>query len=173
MLSEVGSSVADRINNVYEDYRAAQSNKLRYGLINGVRSFTRPSTMKKLTKDYGGLHPRLKLKENFGTKLIWMRIKKIKQLLNVIQNYAPLLSKFVPGLSETMGMLSEVGSSVADGINNVYEDYTTTQSNKQRYGFMDGVRSFTRPSTMKKLMKDYGGLHPRLKLKENSDYDSE
>jgi hypothetical protein len=38
--------------------------------------------------------------------------KKVKQLLNIIQNYAPLLSKFVPGLGETVGMLREVGSSV-------------------------------------------------------------
>jgi hypothetical protein len=29
--------------------------------------------------------------------------KKVKQLLNVIQNYAPLLYKFVPGLGETVG----------------------------------------------------------------------
>jgi hypothetical protein len=34
---------------------------------------------------------------------------------------------------------------------------------------MDGVRSFTRPNAMKKLTKDYGGLHPRLKLKEPVD----
>jgi hypothetical protein len=32
---------------------------------------------------------------------------------------------------------------------------------------MDGVRSFTRPSAVKKLTKDYGGLHPRVKLKES------
>jgi hypothetical protein len=57
--------------------------------------------------------------------------KKVKQLLSVIQNYAPLLSKFVPGLGETVGMLSEVGSSVADGINNVYEDYTDAKSNQR------------------------------------------
>jgi uncharacterized phage infection (PIP) family protein YhgE len=82
--------------------------------------------------------------------------KKVKQLLNVIQNYAPLLSKFVPGLGDTVGMLSEVGGSVADGINNVYEDYTEAKSNWQNYGFMDGVRSFTKPSAMKKLTKDYG-----------------
>jgi hypothetical protein len=31
--------------------------------MNNIKSFTRPSGMKKLTKDYGGLHPRLKLKE--------------------------------------------------------------------------------------------------------------
>jgi hypothetical protein len=97
--------------------------------------------------------------------------KKVKLLLSVIQNYAPLLSKFVPGLGETVGMLSEVGDSVADGINNVYEDYTEARSNKKNYGFMDGVRSFTRPSAMKKLTQDYGGLHPRVKLKES--YESE
>jgi hypothetical protein len=66
--------------------------------------------------------------------------KKIKQLLSVIQKYAPLLSKFVPGLGETVGMLSEVGGSVADGINNVYEDYAEARSNKKNYGLMDGVR---------------------------------
>jgi hypothetical protein len=97
--------------------------------------------------------------------------KKIKQLLSVIQNYAPLQSKFVPGLGETVGMFSEVGCSVANGINNVYEDYTESRAKKKNYRFMDGVRSFTRPSAMKKLTQDYGGLYPRVKLKEN--YESE
>jgi hypothetical protein len=36
---------------------------------------------------------------------------------------------------------------------------------------MDGVRSFTRTSAVKKLTKDYGGLHPRVKMKET--YESE
>jgi hypothetical protein len=76
--------------------------------------------------------------------------KKVKQLLSVIQNYAPLLSKFVPGLGETVGMLSDVGGSVVDGINNAYEDYTESKSNKKNYGLMDGLRSFTRPTAMKK-----------------------
>jgi phage-related minor tail protein len=46
--------------------------------------------------------------------------KKVKQLLNVIQQYASLLSKFVPGLGETVEAISEVGGNIADGINNVY-----------------------------------------------------
>jgi hypothetical protein len=75
--------------------------------------------------------------------------KKVKQLLSVIQNYAPLLSKFVPGLGETVGMLSDVGISVADEINNIYEYCSEARSNKKRYGLMDWVRSFTRPSAMK------------------------
>jgi hypothetical protein len=37
---------------------------------------------------------------------------------------------------------------------------------------MDGARSFTRPNAVKKLIKDYGGLHPRVKLKE-SEFESE
>jgi hypothetical protein len=36
---------------------------------------------------------------------------------------------------------------------------------------MDGVRSFVRPSAMKKITKDYKKLHPRLKLKEPDEID--
>jgi hypothetical protein len=51
-------------------------------------------------------------------------------------------------------------------------DYTESKTNKRKYGFMNGVRSFTRPaSTMKKLTKEYGGLHPRVKLKESDEID--
>jgi hypothetical protein len=32
--------------------------------------------------------------------------KKVKELLNVIQQYAPLLSKFVPGLGEIVESVS-------------------------------------------------------------------
>jgi hypothetical protein len=89
-------------------------------------------------------------------------------LLNVIQQYAQILSKFIPGLDETVGAISEVGENIADGINNVYEDYTDAKSNRRKYGVMDGVRSFTSPtSTMKKLTKEYGSLHPRVKIKES------
>jgi hypothetical protein len=70
-------------------------------------------------------------------------------LLNVIQQYAPILSKFEPGLGETVEAISGVGENIADRINNVYEDYTESKSNKRNYGFMDGVRSFTRPSAVK------------------------
>jgi hypothetical protein len=77
--------------------------------------------------------------------------KKIKQLLNVIQQYAPLLSKFVPVLGEIVESVSGVGENIVDGINNVYEDYTKSKSNKREYDFMDGVRSFSRPSAVKKI----------------------
>jgi hypothetical protein len=40
--------------------------------------------------------------------------KKVKHLLNVIQQYAPILSKFVPGLGETIEAISEVGENIVD-----------------------------------------------------------
>jgi phage-related minor tail protein len=75
--------------------------------------------------------------------------KKIKQLLKVVQQYAPLLSKFVPGLGEIVESVSGVGENIVDGINNVYSDYSDAKSNKRNYGLMDGVRYFTRQSAVK------------------------
>jgi hypothetical protein len=66
--------------------------------------------------------------------------KKVKQLLNVTQQYVLLLSKFVLGLGETVEVISEVGGNTSDGINNVYEDYTESKTNKRKYGIMDGIR---------------------------------
>jgi hypothetical protein len=92
--------------------------------------------------------------------------KKVKQLLNIIQQYAPLLSKIPPGFGETIGKISEVGENGADGINNIYEDYTEAKSKNRKYNVFDGVKSFIRPTNaMKRLTKNYGNLHPRLKLK--------
>jgi hypothetical protein len=65
----------------------------------------------------------------------------------------------------------EGGGNTLDGINSVYEDCTDGKSKKNKYGFMDGVRSFTRPSAVKKLIKDYGTLRPRTKLKKSDEID--
>jgi hypothetical protein len=120
--------------------------------------------------------------------------KKVKKLLGIIQKYSPILSAFVPGLGEVVGLLSELGEDVADGVNNVHEDYSMAKNDSKKYNFGDGIRSFLRngarcPSSpfgakpkglpkithqnsagldgaVKTLTKDYGELHPRLKLKE-------
>jgi phage-related protein len=60
--------------------------------------------------------------------------KKIKQLLKVVQQYTLLLSKFVPGLGETIGGFSEIGENIVDGINNIHSDYLKSKSNKREYG---------------------------------------
>jgi hypothetical protein len=38
-----------------------------------------------------------------------------------------MLSKFVPGLGETVQMISSVGDKVTHSVNNIYEDYTKSK----------------------------------------------
>jgi hypothetical protein len=92
--------------------------------------------------------------------------RKAKQLIKLIQQYAPFLDKIVPGLGVSVGSVAGIADNVADGINNVYEDYDVAQKKKENYGLSQGLRSFFKPSVTNTLTKDYGGLHPRLKLKE-------
>jgi hypothetical protein len=57
----LGEGLYDGISNVYQDYKAAKRDKKSYGLSEGVKSFMRPGAFKSLTKDYGGVNPRLGL----------------------------------------------------------------------------------------------------------------
>jgi hypothetical protein len=57
----LGEGLYDGISNVYQDYKAAKKGGKSYGLSEGVKSFMRPGAFKSLTKDYGGVNPRLKL----------------------------------------------------------------------------------------------------------------
>jgi hypothetical protein len=43
-------------------------------------------------------------------------------------------------LGEIVEAINEVGGNIADGINNLYEDYTDAKSKRNKYGFIDGVR---------------------------------
>jgi hypothetical protein len=106
--------------------------------------------------------------------------KKIVQILRPIQCFGPSLDVAVLGLGSIVSSLGSVAEDLAEGVNNVYEDYTAAKEAQKPYKFMDSVRSFgstfagsevskslvTRPSAaMKALTADYGGLHPRLELK--------
>jgi hypothetical protein len=110
--------------------------------------------------------------------------KKIVQILRLIQRFGPSFDVAVPGLGSIVSSLGSVVEDLAEGANNVYEDYTATKEAQKPYKFMDGVRScgstfagsevpkslVTRPSAaMKALTADYGGLHPRLQLKGDSE----
>jgi hypothetical protein len=114
--------------------------------------------------------------------------RKIKQILNAVQQYAPILDKFAPGVGALVGSVAALGDDITDGVNNVYEDYSEAKKSGGEYGFLDGVKSFARPAVnggaqslpwaakppnrptaaMKSLTKSYGGLHPRLKLKDEN-----
>jgi phage-related protein len=110
--------------------------------------------------------------------------KKIKKILSIVQQYAPILDKFVPGVGTLVKSVAQVGDGIADGVNNVYEDYTSAKKSGSKYGFFDGVKSFGRAAgsiaesgvssvkniqpAMKTLTRTYGQLHPRLKLKDET-----
>jgi hypothetical protein len=77
-LGSVGEKISDGAYNVYEDYKSAKSKGKKFGLGDGIKSFAGvdrgnessvssqvkrpPAAMSSLTKSYGQLHPRLKLK---------------------------------------------------------------------------------------------------------------
>jgi hypothetical protein len=103
--------------------------------------------------------------------------KKVKQLLQFIQDYAPYLDRFAPGMGSLIGATGSLGETIADGVNNVYDDYHEALKTGGSYGLGEGIRSFARPAAavkrtptaVSKLTKAYGGLHPRLKLKDSSN----
>jgi hypothetical protein len=66
------------------------------------------------------------------------------------------------GIGELEGSVAGIGESVADGINNIYEDRKHAKQKGKKYGIGDGVESFFKNP----IKKAYGELHPRLKLKE-------
>jgi hypothetical protein len=68
--------------------------------------------------------------------------KKIVQILRLIQRFGPSLDVAVPGLGSIVSSLCSVAEDLAEGANNVYEDYTAAKDAQKPYKFMDGVRSF-------------------------------
>jgi hypothetical protein len=97
--------------------------------------------------------------------------RKAKQLIKFIQQYSPFLDNIVPGASSVVGGLAGLADDITDGINNVYEDYGTfKKSDSGKYGLSRGLKTFfSRPTAANTLTKEYGGLHPRLKLKSGGD----
>ena len=98
--------------------------------------------------------------------------RKIKQVLDIVQQYAPFLDKIAPGVGTLVGSVAQLGDDITEGANNVYEDYNEAKKTGSEYGFLDGVKSFARPASKKSVMnslsRSYGQLHPRLKLKDET-----
>jgi hypothetical protein len=107
--------------------------------------------------------------------------RKVVQLARLLKKYSPILDEVAPGLGMLVGSAAGIGENIADGVNNVYEDYNRAKRKGKKYNFIDGVDSFLRPSAsslegfrpvaptpgaVKTLTKSYEKLHPRLKLKE-------
>jgi hypothetical protein len=98
-------------------------------------------------------------------------LKKVKQVLKFIQNYSPYLDTIQPGLGTFVNSLANVTDDVVDRGSHVYDSYIEQKKKSKKYSIKDGLNDFfTTPAT--KLAKDYGDIHPRLKLKsENEESD--
>jgi hypothetical protein len=109
--------------------------------------------------------------------------RKVTQLLKFIQKYAPVLNNVIPGLGSIIKTGASIGEGMANGVNNVYNDYQDAKKKGTKYKILDGIKSFVSPAAQKSdisskvirppaamtsLTKTYGDLHPRVKLKSES-----
>jgi hypothetical protein len=97
-------------------------------------------------------------------------LRKAFQLIKSVRGPAlkyltPLLDAIIPGL----GQVASVGANeVIDRASNVYDEYEKAKDTGQNYGFRDAVKTFIAPqNAVLSKTSEYGGLHPRLELKES------
>jgi type IV secretory pathway TrbL component len=69
-------------------------------------------------------------------------LKKIQSILKTVQNFAPMLNNVVPGLGSIVSAAAGVGSGIARGADNVYDDYQRSKKAGTKFKFTDGVKSF-------------------------------
>jgi hypothetical protein len=105
-------------------------------------------------------------------------LRKALQLLKMVRGPAlkilvPVLDSVLPGLGQAANFL---GTEVVDRAERVHDEYDKAKEGGQKYSFMDGVKTMLAPSKVKsepkigamlEKTKDYGGLHPRLHLKDD------
>jgi hypothetical protein len=115
-------------------------------------------------------------------------LRKALQLLKLVRGpalkiLAPVLDAVVPGLGS---MANVVGNEGVDRVSDVYDAYEEAKDSGKKFSFSDGLNLLVNPPKKKKLKlsestfepgavvsksSDYGGLHPRLHLKnDESDY---
>jgi hypothetical protein len=95
--------------------------------------------------------------------------KKVKQIVDLVRKYSPMVDMIVPGFSSIANTALNVGEKIFDGATNIYDDYKAAKKKGKKYSFIDGVSSFARPGALQQLTKDYGGVHSRLGLDDSKD----
>jgi hypothetical protein len=94
-------------------------------------------------------------------------MRKIMQVLRaakgpVLKFLAPLINSFAPGVGE---LVATGASELVDRAGNTYDAYEAAQEAGQPFKFSDGVKTFLAPpGAVRSKTKEYGDLHPRLKL---------
>jgi hypothetical protein len=100
--------------------------------------------------------------------------KKIKQILQFVQNNASLANYLVPGLGPFINSVGALGENITDRAETVYNKYQETRKSDKKFSIKDGIETFftntppDKPQEPVKLFsKPYGELHPRIRLKNN------
>jgi hypothetical protein len=123
-------------------------------------------------------------------------LKKIRQILKFVQDNSHLANFIMPGLGPIISSVSALGANVTDRVEKVYNAYQSSKKVGKKFKFRDGVQTFLEntddlsdmiklivkdvrnliaptqnrpPEAVKILTKEYGDLHPRLKLKSDSE----
>jgi hypothetical protein len=96
-------------------------------------------------------------------------LRKIMQVLKTVRGpvlkfLTPLINSFAPGVGD---MVATGANQIIDRSSNTLDAYDAAKAAGKRFRFSDGVKAFFAPSgAVSTKTKDYGGLHPRLELKE-------
>jgi hypothetical protein len=95
-------------------------------------------------------------------------LRKIMQVIRaakgpVLKFLTPLINSFAPGVGE---LVATGASELVDRAGNTYDAYEAAQAAGEKFKFSDGVKTFLSPPSgaVKTKTKEYGDLHPRLKL---------
>jgi hypothetical protein len=101
-------------------------------------------------------------------------LRKALQLIKLVRGPAlkvlvPVLDAVMPGLGSAA---SFVGNELVDRAERVHDAYDKAKDAGQKFTFIDGVKTMLssgpKATAMVSKTKDYGELHPRLELKEDT-----
>jgi hypothetical protein len=99
-------------------------------------------------------------------------LRKIMQVLKTVRGpvlkfLTPLINSFAPGAGE---IVASGANQIIDRSSNTLDAYEAAQDAGQKFTFVDGVKTFLGGGgAASTKTKDYGGLHPRLELKEDNE----
>jgi hypothetical protein len=98
-------------------------------------------------------------------------LRKIMQVLKTVRGpvlkfLTPLVNSFAPGAGE---LVAQGANQIIDRSSNTLDAYELAQEAGKQFKASDAARAFFAPlGAATSKTKDYGGLHPRLELKEDT-----
>jgi hypothetical protein len=97
-------------------------------------------------------------------------LRKIMQVIKsvrgpVLKFITPLLNTFAPGVGD---IVSKGANEIIDRSSVTLDAYEEAKDAGRKFTFLDGIKTFVGGGgAASTKTKDYGGLHPRLELKDD------